>query len=385
MANMNREWALDRRGFLKVVSAAGLAAAGAALGGGLTACGAVEGYAELVTGQREITDDAGRTLTVPAPGSLERIYFTSGLAQVWVFSLNPDKQGGTSMQFNAAQLEYLPEGISELAYMGAISENAQIDTEMLLAEDIQLIFSISGVGLTESNIDDAETLQKQTEIPVVLVDGSFSRLAEAFRFVGDIMGEAERAEELAAYCERKYAEVTQSVSEVPDLERVAIYYAEGPQGLQTDSGDSQHALTFKLAGARNVAQNVEVAHWGMTQVDMEQVLEWDPEVIFAWDELNGGGADQMIRTMDEWAQIKAVKDGRVYTIPAVPFQWCDRPPGINRLIGVMWVANVLYPDYYDVDMVAETQEFYKMMYRVDISEEQARTLLGNSYPPVKRS
>ena len=381
MAPMNREWTLDRRGFLKAAALAAAAAGSAAMSG----CGALDGYAELVTGERTIVDDAGRELTVPASGSLERIYFTSGLAQVWVFSLNPDKQGGTAAQFSSAQLEYLPEEMRDLAYMGAISENAQIDTEMLLAEDIQLIFSISGVELTESNISDAETLQEQTGIPVVLVDGSFSRIADAYRFVGDIMGEKARAEELARYCERKVAEVLQAVDEVPELERTRIYYAEGPQGLQTDSGESQHALTFKLAGAVNVAEDVEVAHWGMTQVDLEQVLGWDPEVIFAWSEEYGGGADQMIRSMSEWAQIRAVQDGRVYAIPALPFQWCDRPPGVNRLIGIMWVANVLYPDYYDVDMVDETREFYKKMYRVEITEEQARGLLGNSYPARSRA
>ena len=67
-------------------------------------------------------------------------------------------------------------------------------------------------------------------------------------------------------------------------------------------------------------------------------------------------------------------------MPAVPFQWCDRPPGINRLIGIMWVANVLYPKYYDVDMVEQTKEFYKKMYWVDITDDQAKELLGNSYP-----
>lgn len=372
----NRTWVLDRRGFLRAVAVAGTAAAGLALG----ACDPGESYSQAVTGKRTITDDAGRELEIPTADNLEKIYFTSGLAQVWVFSLNPKKQGGTSTQFTREQLAMLPEGINELPYMGAISENAQIDTEMLLSEGIQLIFSISGVGLTEANKSDAETLQEQTDIPVVLVDGSFDRIADAFRTVGDIMGEAERAEELAAYCEEKYAQVTEAVAKVPEDEKLRVYYAEGLQGLQTDSEESQHALTFKLAGAKNVAESISVAHWGMTQVDMEQVLEWDPEVIFAWDEEQGGGADRMIRESEDWAGIKAVKDKRVYTVPAVPFQWCDRPPGINRLIGIMWVANVLYPKYYDVDMVEQTKEFYKKMYWVDITDDQAKELLGNSYP-----
>lgn len=370
----NRKWVMDRRGFLKVAAAGAAAAVGS-----LSGCDAGESYSELMTGEREITDHAGRTLVIPTPENLERIYFTSALAQVWVFSLNPELQGGTASQFTDDQLEFLPEGMEDLVYMGSISENATIDAEMLRAEDIQLVFSISGIELTEANISDAESLQELTDIPVVLVDGSFDKIADSYRFVGDIMGEDERAEEIATYCEQKYKEVTDAVAQIPDDEKISIYYAEGVEGLQTDPDASQHALTFKLAGAVNVAE-VEVQAYGMSNVDMERVRAWDPEVIFAWDEENHGGADELIRTSDDWADIKAVRDGRVYTVPAAPFNWVDRPPGINRLIGIQWVANLLYPQYYDVDMVEVAKEFYSMMYWVDITDEQAKELLGSSYP-----
>lgn len=370
----NRQWVMDRRGFLKLATASAAMAAAGTLGG----CDAKEAYDRAVTGKRTITDDAGRELEIPAPDKLEKIYFTSGLAQVWVFTINPDKQGGSSSDFSKEQLEYLPEGIDQLPRMGAISENAQIDKEMLMAQGIQLVFSISGIGLTETNVSDAETLQEQTGIPVVLVDGSFDRIATAYRFVGDIMGETGRAEELATYCETKYNEVTQAVAAIPENERTSIYYAEGPQGVQTDSDESQHALTFKLAGAENVAKNIEVIRFGKTSVNLEKVIEWDPDVIFAVDEDNGG-CDQTIRKDKDWSGIKAVKDNRVYTIPYCPFSWVDSPPGINRLIGIMWVVNLLYPKYYQVDMVEVTKEFYKTMYWVDISDDQARSLLGSSY------
>ena len=370
----NRTWVMDRRGFLRVVAAsAAMAAAGS-----LTGCDAKEAYDRAVTGKRTITDDAGRELEIPAPDKLEKIYFTSGLAQVWVFTLNPDKQGGSCSDFTADQLQYLPDGIDELPRMGAISENAQIDKEMLMAQGIQLVFSISGIGLTETNVSDAETLQEQTGIPVVLVDGSFDRIATAYRFVGDIMGEEERAEELATFCENKYNEVVAAVANVPESKRTRIYYAEGPQGVQTDSDESQHALTFKLAGAENVAKDIEVIRFGRTSVNLEKVIEWNPEVIFAVDEDNGG-CDQTIRSDKDWSGIQAVKDDAVYTIPYCPFSWVDSPPGVNRLIGIMWVANLLYPDYYSVDMIEVTKEFYKTMYWVDINDDQARDLLGSSY------
>ena len=374
MQNKNNN--INRREFLRIGVGACALATSVALGG----CSAYDSYSEAVTGERKITDHAGRELTIPVADDLKgKVYFTSGLAQVWIFSLNPDLQGGSSAQFTQEQLEFLPEGIDQLPYMGSISENGQIDREMLLSEGIKLIFSISGVGLTESNISDAETLQSQTNIPVVLIDGSFDKIADSYRFVGDIVGEQDRAEELASYCEKKYKEVTDALAPLKNSEKISLYYAEGPDGLQTEPESSQHALTFKVAGANNVAKVDEVPEIGMSSVDIERDMKWDPEVIVAWDEEDAGGADNLIRTSEDWENIKAVKNDRVYTMPNAPFAWCDRPPGVNRLIGIQWIANLLYPQYYNVDMVQETKDFYKTMYWADISDEQATKLLGNSY------
>jgi iron complex transport system substrate-binding protein len=208
-------------------------------------------------------------------------------------------------------------------------------------------------------------------------------VAEAYRFLGDVLGVKQRAERLAAYCEDSYAEVSTAVGGIPANERVTLYYAEGPEGLQTEPDVSQHALTFAIAGANNVAAVPETEGLGMSNVSLEQVLDWDPEVIVAWDLKVRGGADELIRTSPNWAKIRAVKTGRVYTMPNVPFAWCDRPPGVNRLLGIHWVANMLYPQRYDVDMVELTREFYSTMYWVDITDEQARAILGNSYPPYQ--
>jgi iron complex transport system substrate-binding protein len=346
----------------------------------LTGCRSATGD-EIFRGQRVIVDHAGREVTIPTAKALDRIYYTSALAQVFVFSLNPELQGGTAIQFTKQEMKYLPPEMGDLLYMGSLSGGGEIDREMLMAQDIQLVFSISGVGLTGSNISDAESLQKATGIPVVLVDGSFDKIADAYRFIGDIMGESKRAEEIAVYLEGIYAEVTEAMSHVDESKRISLYYAEGPFGLATEPNVSQHALTFEIAKAHNVAAVEEIPDLGMTSVSLESVLAWDPEVIVAWDDLIRGGADEIIRSNSNWENIRAVKTGRVYTMPNAPFAWCDRPPGVNRFIGIQWVANMLYPDIYDIDMVARVKEFYKIMYWVEISDEDALELLGNSYPP----
>ena len=373
---------ISRRRFIEI---GGLAALCIALPAGgiasLSGCRSEKGD-EIFKGERKIVDHAGRELTIPTPSALERVYFTSPLAQVFIFSLAPQLMAGTAMTFTNQELAFLPEGTADLPNMGSLSGNGEIDREELVAKNVQVVFSISGVPLTPSNISDADKLQKQTGIPVVCIDGSFDVIADAYRFLGDIFGVNDRAEDLALYLEDIYDRVTAAVGGIPEDEKVSLYYAEGPLGLQTEPDVSQHALTFHVAGARNVAAVEEAQGLGMSNVSLESVVSWNPEVIVAWDDVVRGGADEIIRTKESWSTIRAVQDGRVYSMPNVPYAWCDRPPGVNRFIGIQWVANMLYPDLFDVDMVEVIQDFYKRMYWVDVTVDQALAILGNSYPPV---
>ena len=79
-----------------------------------------------------------------------------------------------------------------------------------------------------------------------------------------------------------------------------------------------------------------------------------------------------------WNNIKAVKNGKVYEVPIAPYDWINRQPSVNRVIGVRWLANLLYPDIYDVDIKEEIREFFSLFYQYDLSDEEMATLLEKS-------
>lgn len=56
----------------------------------------------------------------------------------------------------------------------------------------------------------------------------------------------------------------------------------------------------------------------------------------------------------------------------------SRPPAPNRIVGINWMGDVLYPEYFDNDIVAETKEFYDLFYRYELCDEEVEELLGNS-------
>lgn len=333
--------------------------------------------AEEQTAVHTIIDDAGRSVTIPRPENLQKIYFTSSLAQIFCLTLAPELAGGSATEFTQEELAFLPRETGSLPFLGTLSGGKELNPEAIMAENIQLIFSFSFDTPTEADISESDDLQSMTGIPVVLLNASLENTAKTYRTLGMLLGKEAEAEALASYCETALSSVEQALATIPEEDRISLYYAEGPDGLQTEPEASSHALAFSFAGAKNVAADVELASGkGMSPVSLEQVLAWNPEVIIAWDDSARGGSDELIRTSPNWSTIDAVQNGRVYTMPNAPFSWCDRPPAANRILGIQWVANLLYPEAYDINMVETTQEFYALFYHRTITEEQAETLLG---------
>lgn len=367
----------SRRQFVKSSS---LVIAGAALGGlGLGFAG-IQIFDNVLRSTRSFTDDHGRTVTIPTPSHLSKVYFTGPIGQIMLFSLKPQIIGGTTLPFTDEELTMLPEGSAELPFMGSLSEDdTQFDFETIREQGIQLVLNVTGDDDSVEGLADPDAFQEELGLPVVCLRASFDTMGNAYRRLGDVVGEQQRAEEVATFVEGVYSDVRNAVGDIPVEQRVHLYYAEGADGLQTEEFSSAHANTFAIAGAYNVARTATTSGKGLSHVSIDQVRAWDPKVIVAWDEEIRRGSDEYIRSSEEWANIDAVKNNRVYTMPNVPFSWCDRPMGPNRCIGIQWLANLLYPNDYDIDILEAVREFYRVMWRIDVTDDQIEELLGNSY------
>lgn len=78
-----------------------------------------------------------------------------------------------------------------------------------------------------------------------------------------------------------------------------------------------------------------------------------------------------------WSCLEAVKRGTCYEPPGLLYSWFDRPPSINRLIGVIWLSGVLYPQQFNWDMADEVRCYYRLFYRMELTSEEIDSLLAN--------
>lgn len=322
----------------------------------------------------EIEDMNGRIVKIPKPENIEKVYYLNPAGQIMIYTINPQLMAGLNHELKENELKYLKEA-KDLEVLGTYGHaDADVNPETFIDAGVQVFFYTNLGKLDEENANKADELQKDINVPVVVLDTSFENRSDTYRFLGKILGEEERANELAQYTESAFKEITDVSLNIPDEEKVSIYYAEGPEGLATEPEKSFHAAVFKYAGANNVADVELTPVKGMTPVSLEQILNWNPQYIF----MRSGKKSpyNVIMTDPGWSNIDAVKNNNVYEVPSLPNSWIDRPPSSQQSLGIKYVAKILYPEKFNYDLVEETQSFYKLFYNYEMSEEEAIEILG---------
>lgn len=313
---------------------------------------------------REITDMAGRTMTIPA--EINGVFSTGPIAAIYLYTLVPDKLLGWNYELNDIEKSIILEKYHSLPNFGM---GDAINYEAVIAAGPDIAFNVSAIN--EGTIDASDKLAESLGIPVVMVSTDMTDAPEVYRFMGELFGVEDQAELLAAYAERTFDDI--SNMDIPDEEKVRIYYGNGEDSLETAPAGSSHGQIIDMVNAINAA-DLELGDGSRVQISKEQLLAWDPDVIIVNGEpkatLSGGAAADAILNDPDYAVLKAVQNGMVFGTPNAPFSWVDRPPGPNRIIGMRWLAGKIYPDYFNFDVDEEVREFFHLFYHVDLTDEQ---------------
>lgn len=322
---------------------------------------------------RPFTDSAGRTVEVP--DRVLRVFPAGPPAAIILYMLAPDLMLGWTRAPSPAERAFLPQRYAELPELGRLTgrgTTTSLEDVVKLAPDLVLDIG----STTPTYVSLADRVQEQIHVPQVLIDGKLANAAATFRTVGALLGVPERAEELAHYADETLTEVRRKTEQIPPDHRLKVYVARGPKGLETGAQGSINMEALDFVAVHNVAAEM-LGPGGIVTVAPEQILAWQPDVIVTVnrDFYAAVWKDPL------WQGVKAVRDKRVYLSPDLPFGWIDAPPSANRLIGIRWLAKMLYPELFPADLKAETRRFYHLFYHLDLTDPQLDTLLAGSTPP----
>jgi len=299
-----------------------------------------------------VTDAAGRAIEVPE--AVARVFPAGPPAAILLYTLAPDLLLGWPRANRAEECAFMLPDICARPEVGRLTGRGNTaNLESVLALKPDLILDVGSTAPTFASL--AAKVQEQTGIPYALLDGRFASTASTYRLLGALTHRDGRP--FAAYTAQTLATIKGRVDRIEPNERPRVYYARGPRGLETGLGGSINVETIEFVGARNVAAERK---GGLATVSIEQVLVWNPQVIVTIDREFA----RTVRSDPQWAEVEAVRAGRVHLSPQLPFGWVDFPPSVNRLIGLWWLAKIFYPDHFDEDLHALTREFYSRFYHV---------------------
>jgi len=318
------------------------------------------------------TDSAGRIVEVPS--NITRIAASGPMSQIVLFPLAADLLVGLAGKWDSNTEKYIDKKYLELPVLGQFYGKGDLNLEELAKADPQVIIDVgeSKPGIAE----DMDSIMNQVGIPTVHIQANTETMADAYRTLGKLLKRESEAEVLARYCEEVLNELEDIMAKVGEENKANLVYCVGEDGLNVIARGSFHAEILDRV-CNNVAVVDDISSKGTgNPVDMEQLLLWDPDVIiFAPDSVYDTVAGD-----NAWQELKAIKNGNYYEVPSGPYNWIGSPPSVNRFIGIIWITQLLYPEYAGYNLFEETARFYRLFYHCELTQEQYGELVANSLP-----
>ena len=337
----------------------------------LAACGAQSAPTEdenTAPETRVFTDSVGREVTVPA--QIDQVALSGPLAQIVLFALCPDKLVGIANAWDESAAQYLDTEYYNLPLLGQLyGGKGELNLETLLESGAQVVIDVGEAK--GSIVEDLDALQEQTAIPFVHIDAALATMDETYTLLGDLLGMPDEAKALADYCRSTY---DRALTIADSVEKANLLYVTGDAGLNVIAQGAYHAEVIDLL-SNNLAVVDDPSSKGTgNEVDMEQILNWNPDVILfapdsVYDTMAGDAA---------WQGVTAIQNGAYYEVPMGPYNWMGFPPSVQRLLGMLWMAKVLYPEAADYDLYTEAAQYFKLFYHCDLTREQYDALVANS-------
>ncbi|MBN7122597.1 hypothetical protein BSU01_12890 [Erwinia billingiae] len=319
---------------------------------------------------RQVTDQLGRQVTIP--DRVDRVVVLQHqtlnlLVQLDATNTMVGILGNWKQQLGDRYQHLVP----QLATIPALGDLTHVDVEKLVALHPQVVFvtnyapkemidQIQNLGIAVIAISlrsGDEKQQGELNPQLQNEDQAYNQgLKDGIRLIGEVVNHQPQAEALikATFDERQ--QTADRLKDIPAERRIRAYMAN--PDLTTYGSGKYTGLMMAHAGALNVAAATVK---GFKQVSMEQIIAWNPQVIFVQDRYPK--VIDEINQQPAWQAVDAVKNHRVYLMPEYAKAWGYPMPEALAL-GELWMAKKLYPEKFsDVDMQKRADSWYQRFYR----------------------
>lgn len=314
--------------------------------------------------QGRFTDDAGRSVALPA--RVNGVFPAGGPAEVMLYTLAPDLLVGRNRVPSGDALEFFPPAYRNPTLIRQLPEvdDPAADAEVLaLKPDVYIDY-----GSVEADyIRSVEAVQRRTKVPGIILDGALSRIPAMYRRLGAVLGVRERGERVAEAADHVLAKYKDALASGPPAR---VYLACSADGYLPCLEDESGGEVLRWLGGVNVAGTRATAP--ARPLTIAEIRAMNPQFVVT------SGPVARLLTDASWRTLDAVRGGRVHQWPSLPYSWGGRPPSVNRLPGVAWLAYVARGRIFDAEFLDDLRQLFEQMYHLRLTDAQLRKLLAPS-------
>jgi iron complex transport system substrate-binding protein len=191
-------------------------------------------------------------------------------------------------------------------------------------------------------------------------------IKRAITLLGELLARPHEARRYAEYFDTRLAYTAQRLkSAATPLQRPRVLYFS-PATLSQPHQVAEWWI--RLAGGDSVTDDGRQTE--SRSFTIEQLHAWNPDILIVSSRAEAAA----LRHEPRYAGLAAVQRGRILITPCGAHTWGNR--SAEQPLTVLWAAKHFHPAlFHDLDLVAETQRFYREHFRTALSFAQVREIL----------
>jgi len=373
----------------------GFLAAATLAAGLLAACGNEESKTtsssdkQTTAEEKMIQDQLGRDVTIP--GDVDRVVVGGILPyfSTWFVATNSTKEivGMHPNSYNAASNSMLAKMSPDVLKASTdFIQNGELNVEELMNVDPQVYFEIANDTKSIEKLDEAgistvalQTVEVADANPVETFNSWLKVTAEIKG--GDALDRADKYVDNVTNVQKEIDTKLKNV-EKEGKPRVLVLHQHSDKSIVVAGQNLWGEYWVNQTGGYDIVSGDGVQ--GQKEVNMEQIYKWNPDIIYITNFTETQPEDLFNNKISgqDWSDVKAVQDKKVYKIPLGIYRWF--PPSGDAPLMLKWMANHNQPELFDYDMNDEIKTYYKDFYNFDVTDDEVETILHPSSEAAKQ-
>ncbi|BAK15210.1 ABC-type Fe3+-hydroxamate transport system, periplasmic component [Solibacillus silvestris StLB046] len=344
-----------------------------------------DGEVQTTAEEKIVIDQAGTEVTIP----VEVNSIVSGgilpYFHTWYVATNSAKEivGMHPNSYNAAENSILSKMAPDILKADtSFVQNGEMNVEELMKINPDVFFEIA---TDEKSIEQARNTGINT-VAIKAIDAAAAEPLATFnswlKLTGEIASTTERADKFIEIGTAVQNEIYEKIDGLTKEQKpnALMMYQLSEQAITVGGKNFFGNQWLNATGANDVAEN-DVT--GRKDVNMEQIYNWNPEIIYLTNFTEIQPEDLYNNTIpgQDWSEVEAVKNKHVYKIPLGIYRWF--PPSGDAPLMLKWLASNNQPELFDYDMNAEIKNYYKDFYGYDVTDEEVEQILHPSSDAAK--